>query len=234
MTNNERVGLIYKITSPSGKSYIGKTVQSFSVRTCQHKKKSSGCTALKNAINKYGWAKMKREIVEENIPEDQLNDREKYWIKTYNTIAPHGYNLTDGGESGLLSDITKDRMQESHRKSTIAKNGYRGFVVWFQGLFYPRVRTNKSQVYISPGCKTHEEAAEILRRYTNDPEGFEMPKRKRLKGSGTICFFKRTGKWRARLRGKHIGYFDTEEEARSALDKYLISNPYQPCSTSSP
>ena len=159
---------------------------------------------------------MKREIVEENIPEHQLNDREKYWIKTYDTMTPHGYNLTDGGDGGSLSDITKVRMEESSRKSAIEKNGYRGFVNCIEGLFYPIVVINKSQVYISRGCKTHEEAVEILRRYTNDPENFEMPERVRPKGSGTIYFFK--GKWRVMLRGKHIGYFSTEEEGRKALD----------------
>tara|TARA_Y100000389_G_scaffold74993_1_gene71605 strand:+ start:220 stop:885 length:666 start_codon:yes stop_codon:yes gene_type:complete len=217
-----RIGLIYKFTSPSNKSYVGKTVQSFSKRMRGHKKKSSGCTALKNAINKYGWAGMKREIVEENIPEDQLNDREKYWIKIYNTIAPHGYNLTDGGEGGSLSDITKVRMEESLRKSTIAKNGYRGYVHFRHGLFYPTVGINKSKVDISRGCKTHEEAVEILRRYTADPEGFEMPERRRPKGSGSVCFHKPSNKWRVVLRGKHIGYFSTEEEGRKALDQQLL------------
>jgi group I intron endonuclease len=210
-----RLGLIYKFTSPSNKMYIGKTVQSFSQRMYGHKKKSSGCTALKNAINKYGWAEMKREIVEENIPEDQLNDREKYWIKTYNTIAPHGYNLTDGGEGGSHSDIAKVRMEESTQKNAIAKNGYRGCVQFRHGLFYPIVTANKSQVCISRGCKTHEEAVEILRRYTADPENFEMPKRIRPRGSGTVC--KQSNKWRVQLRGKHIGLFGTEEEARQAL-----------------
>ena len=216
-----RLGLIYKFTSPSNKSYIGKTVQSFSKRMCQHKTKSSRCTALKNAINKYGWAEMKREIVEENIPEDQLDQREKYWIKMYNTIAPHGYNLTEGGEGGSHSDIAKLRMEESHRKSTIAKNGYMGFVHYRKGLFYPKVGINKSKVNISLGCKTHEEALEILRRYTADPENFEMPERQRAKGSGCVSFHKPSNKWRVRLRRKHIGLFGTEEEAIKTLDELL-------------
>ena len=216
-----RIGLIYKFTSPSNKSYVGKTVQSFSERMRGHKKKSSGCTALKNAINKYGWNQMKREIVEENIPEDQLDQREKYWIKMYNTIAPHGYNLTDGGDGGSLSDITRDRIGESTQKNTIAKNGYRGYVHYQKGLFVPRVMINKSQVTISPSCKTHEEAVEILRRYTADPENFEMPERQRAKGSGCVCFHKQRNKWMAVLRGKYIGLFSTEEEARQALDELL-------------
>ena len=214
-----RIGLIYKFTSPSNKSYVGKTVQSFSERMRGHKKKSSNCTALKRAINKYGWAEMKREIVEENIPEDQLNDREKYWIKMYNTITPHGYNLTDGGDGGSLSDITKVRIGESNRKNAIAKNGYTGFVSFHHGLFFPRVVINKSQVKISRGCKTHEEAVEILRRYTADPENFEMPE---PKPKGTVFFAKQQNKWVVRLREKHIGYFSTEEEGRKALDQQLL------------
>ena len=237
MTNNERVGLIYKITSPSGKSYIGKTVQSLSERMKGHKTKSgTGCTALTNAINKYGWDELTREIIEENIPEDQLNDREKYWIKTCNTIAPHGYNLKEGGDGGSHSDISKLRMAEGHRKYAIAKNGHRGGVNVSKGLFYPKVRINKSQVAISHGCKTHEEAVEILQRYTADPERFEMPERTiRPKGSGSVHFVKRQGKWRAKgPRDKHIGVFSTEEEGRQALNEWFILNPYQPCSTSSP
>ena len=221
-----RLGLIYKFTSPSNKSYVGKTVQSFSKRMYGHRKKSSTCTALKNAINKYGWAEMKREIVEENIPEDQLDQREKYWIKTYNTITPHGYNLREGGDGGSLSDIAKVRIGESSRKNAIAKNGYRGYVQFLNGLFVPRVRINKSQVDISPGCKTHEEAVEILRRYTADPENFEMPERRRPSGSGSVCFHKQSNKWRVQLRRKHIGNFSTEEEARQALRIKLPMTSY--------
>ena len=216
-----RIGLIYKFTSPSNKMYIGKTVQSFSQRMRQHKKKNSGCTALKHVINKYGWNQMKREIVEENIPEDQLNDREKYWIKTYDTMAPHGYNLTDGGDGGSLSDITRDRIEESQRKNAIAKNGYLGYVNFLNGLFVPTVRINKSKVNISHGCKTHEEAVEILRRYTADPENFEMPERQRAKGSGCVYFHKQSNKWRVQLRRKYIGRFGTEEEATQALKMKL-------------
>ena len=276
--------------------YVGKTVQSFSARMRQHTNKNSSCVALARAINKYGWDQMKREIVEENIPEDQLNDREKYWIKTYNTMTPHGYNLMEGGgKGGTHSDISKLRAKESKQKLAIAKNGYRGWCHRQHGLFVPMVKIDGENVYLSHGCKTHEEAVEILQRYTADPEGFEMPERMRPRGSGSVHFNKRHGKWRVKgSQNKHIGYFDTEdeaiqvlerynadpegfemperrrprgsgcvyfdkrnnkwraegpkrngkkktlgchdtqEEARSVLDKYLTSNPYQPYSTSSP
>jgi len=52
---------------------------------------------INRAYKKYGENYFKREIIEYcNI--DELNDKEKLYIKQYNTKFPHGYNLTDGGD----------------------------------------------------------------------------------------------------------------------------------------
>jgi len=88
-------GIIYKISSPSGKVYVGQTIQDFNERINKHKRESSGCTAVKNAIDKYK-DQMKYEIIEENIPLEQLDEREIHWIKELNSLAPNGYNLTSG------------------------------------------------------------------------------------------------------------------------------------------
>jgi hypothetical protein len=48
-----RKGIIYKITSPSGKVYVGQTVRSFEKRMQEHKDSKSKCSAVKNAIDKY-------------------------------------------------------------------------------------------------------------------------------------------------------------------------------------
>lgn len=49
-------GVIYKITcEPSGLSYIGRTIQSLSVRISQHKGKDSYCRLLSDAVHEYGW-----------------------------------------------------------------------------------------------------------------------------------------------------------------------------------
>lgn len=37
-------------------------------------------------------------------PLEELNEREKFWIAKYDSIAPNGYNLTAGGNNGFLSD----------------------------------------------------------------------------------------------------------------------------------
>jgi hypothetical protein len=62
-----RKGIIYKITSPSGKVYVGQTTRSFQTRVQEHKRDSSGCTAVKSAIDKYK-DQMKYEIIEEDVP----------------------------------------------------------------------------------------------------------------------------------------------------------------------
>ena len=63
-----RKGIIYKITSPSGKVYVGQTVRSFEKRMQEHKDSKSKCSAVKNAIDKYK-DQMKYEIVEDNVPQ---------------------------------------------------------------------------------------------------------------------------------------------------------------------
>ena len=56
----------------------------------------TGCTALKNAINKYGAENMKFEVVEE-CADAMLNDREQHWIKELNTFRPQWVQFTIGG-----------------------------------------------------------------------------------------------------------------------------------------
>jgi hypothetical protein len=79
-------GIIYKITSPSGKAYVGQTVRSFEKRMQEHKSKFSGCTYLKRAIQKYG-DEMKYEIIEEDVPQEHLDEREMLLDKSFQFIG---------------------------------------------------------------------------------------------------------------------------------------------------
>lgn len=99
-------GYIYKYTSPSGKCYIGQTINSLKERAKSlingngYKK----CTVFWKAIKKYGWSNFKVEILEE-VKVDLLNDKEKYYILLFNSLIPNGYNLTIGGESGKTKEV---------------------------------------------------------------------------------------------------------------------------------
>jgi hypothetical protein len=58
-------------------------------------------------MRKYGIDNFLFEVVEECSLEE-LNNREKYWIKYYDSHNPlNGYNLTDGGNTSLPVKLTK-------------------------------------------------------------------------------------------------------------------------------
>ena len=88
---------IYKFQNLiNGKCYIGLS-QSLEVRYRNHKQ----CSKYKDssfyrAIRNYGWENFSYEIIE-NCTIEELNEKEKFWIKYYNSFK-NGYNETQGGE----------------------------------------------------------------------------------------------------------------------------------------
>jgi len=109
-------GLIYQITSPSGKSYVGQTRLSLKQRMASHFSKKNGCTVLKNAIKKYGRDQMKIEIIWKG-PVDNLNEKECFFIKQNNTLVPNGYNLmTGGGSCGRHHKETRKQLSITMKK----------------------------------------------------------------------------------------------------------------------
>ena len=102
---------IYLITSPSGKKYIGKCSVDPDAKSTMYQSAAKYFHHIKRpiltAIRKYGWDNMKFEIVErdDSWTTQQLNEREKYWIRYYGTLKS-GYNVTSGGD-GHDSDSAK-------------------------------------------------------------------------------------------------------------------------------
>ena len=107
------MGLIYMRTSPSGGNYIGQTIFKETTRWTDHvhaaydKKSQEYNTILSRAIRKYQAENFSVTILENNIDECNLNEREIYWISQYKTFYldnNHGYNMTRGGEGSSLYD----------------------------------------------------------------------------------------------------------------------------------
>lgn len=113
--------LIYLLTFPNGKQYVGQTVGTFEARMTGHKSsavsdKKKGCRLLRLAIRKYGWANITKEILL-YCDEDMLDHYEDKFISSYGTLCPGGYNLITGGNSNKhMSDSTKKVMSEAARK----------------------------------------------------------------------------------------------------------------------
>lgn len=101
------MGIIYKVTNKeNGKIYIGQTIQSLNERINKHYYKARQdeyTTHFINALRKYPKGSFTWEIIEEFDSQDELNEREKYWIAYYNSIE-EGYNTKDGGQTIIVTD----------------------------------------------------------------------------------------------------------------------------------
>lgn len=93
---------LYKLTFPNDKVYIGQTVN-FKKRMNGHKNDSSNQNRLNrncqvnNAIRKYGWDNIKKEILL-TCNELEIDEKEREYIKLFNSIdRGFGYNRESGG-----------------------------------------------------------------------------------------------------------------------------------------
>lgn len=92
-------GSIYIIRNTiNDKVYIGQTTQTIGIRFTNHKmaSRTEEDTKFYRAIRKYGEDKFYPELLEE-VEIENLNDRERYWIKYYDSYY-NGYNSTLGGD----------------------------------------------------------------------------------------------------------------------------------------
>lgn len=129
-------GIIYKILNiKNGKVYIGQTIKQkgfngrydysgvgaervykyYSVRF----KSGKGVNEhLYNSLNKYGIENfVVDEVFDVAFNKEELDFKEKYWIKYYNaTDSDYGYNITDGGSNGKIN-------KEARLKSSLSRIG---------------------------------------------------------------------------------------------------------------
>ena len=113
-------GIIYKITSPSGKIYIGQTTKSLEYRWKQHVKDAMNenrkrCRVFHNAIQKYGEENMIQEVVCE-CNTDELDKNENRFIAELNTLTPNGYNLKTnklGQKKGEVTEKFKENVSQA-------------------------------------------------------------------------------------------------------------------------
>lgn len=109
-------GFLYRITSPSGKQYIGITsMKSVKARWKEHVYTAynrNSSTVFSAAIRKYGKESFKIEVLLE-APWSVLNLLEPVAIDQFSTQHPNGYNLMTGGNQPRHSSRSKNLLAES-------------------------------------------------------------------------------------------------------------------------
>lgn len=106
---------IYKITSPSGKVYIGQTIN-YKNRIYHYRK--DHCkkqTHLYHSVLKYGWDAHVIEPIHElpeDITQEIMNTYEILYMAAYKDAGVELMNIREGGSNGKLSEETKQKLRE--------------------------------------------------------------------------------------------------------------------------
>ena len=107
-------GEIYIIKNDiNNKVYIGQTTQGSKTRFKQHLKllKTNSKQLIHKAIKKYGKEHFYFEVLEKDISVENLDEREEYWIKYFDSVN-FGYNLCWGGKQSRKISKFKDMLME--------------------------------------------------------------------------------------------------------------------------
>jgi group I intron endonuclease len=149
--------IIYKVTNlVNGKVYIGKTINTLEKRKIQHISESNANrtkSIFHKALRKYGEDNFLWEIIDSAESENELFDKEKYYITFYHSYIKddnsNGYNMTIGGEgiSGLkFSEESKKKSSESHKGQIVSNETRKKISERFKGSNHPLSKLNEEEV----------------------------------------------------------------------------------------
>jgi len=169
---------IYKLTSPSGKCYVGRTYNFFK-RMSSHLHKSlnsKNISWLYLAVRKYGWENFNKEVIDIASDLEDAKQKELYWIKFFDSFNT-GYNGVESSDGGVswegkkhtqkykdyiekVSASSKNRVYGKHSEETkhklSSKAKGRHTLQWFQDKYGEDI-----------GLQKYNERSENLRNRTD-------------------------------------------------------------------
>lgn len=112
---NKGCGQLYEIRNiENNKGYIGLSTTDLYTRLYHHLRKKSGCLYIRNALQKHGTAAFTVQLIQKNIPLDDLPNIETKSIFERETMFPKGYNICIGGKtSPMKSDHVRAKQKQT-------------------------------------------------------------------------------------------------------------------------
>lgn len=229
-------GYIYKITNLiNGKMYIGKTIhEPPELRWKEHKreriKERVKNRPLYRALNKYGVENFSFEIIEK--VEDNLEEKEKYYIEYYRTYVGYkdckGYNGTLGGDGAPYLNLNEKEVIEYHvttgeycvgktaeyfnvERGTIKKILKKYNIIWFSSIDIHKINLYLSQGAIIQVDPTNSYVINMFSSYNEANENLN----KHLKNDGIFNACTKSNTHKA------FGYYWYKEED---LPGYIIKD----------
>lgn len=163
------MGTIYKITNKlNGNSYIGLTIRSVEERWKEHKYRSKNITSnsqtISKAIHKYGVENFSFEVLEDNIDNEVLKEKERYYINLYNTyrgerITSHGFLWTFSPEQKPI------KRKNKHIKPVQQLDNNLKVIKEFKSIKSAAELLNIPSTHISRACKRKIKAGGFYWQY---------------------------------------------------------------------
>jgi group I intron endonuclease len=166
---------IYKITSPSGKVYIGQTTNFIKRKNYYKNGAKPYQIRIYNSLNKYGYDAHNIEFIEECLVEN-LNERERYFQDFYNVIGENGLNCrltaTDD-KSGFLSESSKHKLSIAKKKVVIDGEWREKFAYDWSGKNHSEETRRK----MSESAKGKKKSAEHIAKLPQNQKGYKSKQR---------------------------------------------------------
>lgn len=157
------MGLIYKIiNNKTNKIYVGQTKRSLRERKNQHfselRNQNHYNTQLQEDYNKYGESSFSFEILENNIDEEYLIEKETYWIQLLGGMySDRLYNQTD---NTTISDYNRSQLIKYNKERVLRQDTLQKFSDNNKGSKNPYFNKMKyTQDFINQLRIEHEEGA---------------------------------------------------------------------------
>lgn len=196
--------IIYKITNKiNGKVYIGQTICSLKTRWRQHCNTDIP-TAIHSAIKKYGRDMFTVEQIDTACDRDELDVKEVYWIKFYNSLSPNGYNLETGGNKNhIVSEETRRKIIEANKGRKHSEETKRKMS---ESLKHPSEETRRK---ISEALKNRKWSEESRRKISEAHKGKKLSEEHKRKLSEI-------------KRGKYIGANHSQAKKVICIETKLV------------
>lgn len=182
---------IYKISNRiNNKVYIGITSIGLKERwyahvSCSRHIESSNNPMYKDMVQ-FGVENFFIELLESNIPKDDRDEREMFYIQKFNSKYPNGYNMTDGGfnNSGVIWSSERGRKISLSQKGKPKSSEHRkhlsesrlGKFKGEENAFYGKHHTPESKKLVSVANSKRpiqmiNNSGEVIKEFYNLNEG---------------------------------------------------------------
>lgn len=162
---------IYKITSPSGKIYIGQTTNFIKRKNYYKNGAKPYQVRIYNSLQKYGYDAHTIEFIDECLV-DNLNERERYWQDFYDAIGENGLNCrltATNDKSGFLSESSKNKLSIAKKKVVIDGEWREKFAYDWSGKNHSEQTKRK----MSESAKGKKKTSEHISKLPQNQKGYK-------------------------------------------------------------